>query len=173
MSQPLRARILSATSSMLVSAEWDRLGIKEISTRCGVSRQTVYNLFGTRAGLAQALVAELLDELIAPLGEAPIGGRGDAEAALAAGFESFFGALGAGRLPLLALVDEEQLVRDASGRLAVAYRRHLPDADQHEVEILARAVSRVCLSYLASPPFTNPSRELARVFAPYVEAVGA
>lgn len=165
-----RERILATLSDALAASEWHSVGIKELAARSDVSRQTVYNLFGTRAGLARALVGELLDELIGPLGEAPLEDPMTAEDALAAGFEAFFAALATGRLPLRGLADDAELVDEATLRLAAGYRRRLPEATDEETAALARAVTGVCLTYLGCPPVADPSRELARVFAPFVEA---
>jgi len=182
-----RERILAALSGILAGTDWQSVGIHEIASRSGVSRQTVYNVFGTRSGLATAFVTTLLERLIVPQLEGePLRSSSEAEDALAAGFEAFFTALAqdpvlrpwresAGtRLPFRGLVtDEARLVDDASQRLAAAYQRRLPGVSDEEAATLARAVTRVCVSYLASPPAEHeePSRDLARVFAPYAESV--
>jgi AcrR family transcriptional regulator len=165
-----RERVLAALSGALAGSDWQSVGIKELAGRSGVSRQTVYNLFGTRAGLARALVGQLLDQLIEPLGEGPLEDPRDAEAALSAGFGAFFAALAADRIPLRGLADDAELVDQASRRLAAEYRRRVPGATDEEMAVLARAVTRVCVSYLGNPPVDDPSHELARVFAPYVES---
>jgi AcrR family transcriptional regulator len=61
----LRDALLTATGELIVAYGFRRLRMADVAARVGVSRQTVYNEFGSRSGLAQALVlhetARLLD----------------------------------------------------------------------------------------------------------------
>ncbi|GAA3793761.1 TetR/AcrR family transcriptional regulator [Streptomyces chiangmaiensis] len=55
-----RRRILDAVYERLRTAPSEPVGIDKVAKRAGVSRSTVYLVFGTRAGLFEALAADLL-----------------------------------------------------------------------------------------------------------------
>jgi AcrR family transcriptional regulator len=61
----LHTALLTATGELIVAYGFRRLRMADIAARVGVSRQTVYNEFGDKSRLAQALVlhetARLLD----------------------------------------------------------------------------------------------------------------
>lgn len=61
----LREQLLDAATALLSERGYARLRMAEVAERVGVSRQTVYNEFGTKAALAEAValrtVAEFLD----------------------------------------------------------------------------------------------------------------
>ncbi|GAA2386591.1 putative transcriptional regulator, TetR family protein [Catellatospora methionotrophica] len=50
-----RAAIVAAARELTVAGGWARVRMAGVAERAGVSRQTVYNEFGGRAGLADAL----------------------------------------------------------------------------------------------------------------------
>jgi AcrR family transcriptional regulator len=50
-----RARILDAARRMLMRADFRRLALEEVARLAGVTRVTVYNQFGTKVGLIEAL----------------------------------------------------------------------------------------------------------------------
>lgn len=69
MSQPFRAtvrtilrdRLLDAAARVFAEEGWRRLTMSKVADRAGVSRQTVYNEFGTKQQLAEQLVMRELD----------------------------------------------------------------------------------------------------------------
>ncbi|GII22929.1 TetR/AcrR family transcriptional regulator [Planosporangium mesophilum] len=67
----LRSALLTATGELIVAYGFRRLRMADVAARVGVSRQTVYNEFGDKSRLAQALVlhetARLLDGIGAAL----------------------------------------------------------------------------------------------------------
>lgn len=50
-------RVLDAAAALVSDAGWAALSMGAVARGAGVSRQTVYNLVGSRTGLAEALVA--------------------------------------------------------------------------------------------------------------------
>lgn len=54
-----RASILAAARDLLAGAPPGRVSVGAVATRAGVSRLTVYNRFGSRAGLLDALAPRL------------------------------------------------------------------------------------------------------------------
>ncbi|WP_456695287.1 TetR family transcriptional regulator [Aeromicrobium sp. P5_D10] len=52
---PVRVRLLDAAHDMIESSGWSAVTMARIADVAGVSRQTVYNEFGTKHGLAEQL----------------------------------------------------------------------------------------------------------------------
>lgn len=62
----LRDRLLSAAAELTTVSGWARVRMSDIATRVGVSRQTVYNEFGSKMALAEAIaLRELQIHLVA------------------------------------------------------------------------------------------------------------
>lgn len=59
-----RAELVAAAIDELVDTGWRGLRMQAVAARVGVSRQTVYNTFGSRDGLAVALVEHLTDSFL-------------------------------------------------------------------------------------------------------------
>lgn len=59
-----RARILSAAVALTTSEGWAAVTMARLADDAGVSRQTVYNEVGTKAGLAEAMVLAELDRFL-------------------------------------------------------------------------------------------------------------
>jgi AcrR family transcriptional regulator len=57
----LRDRLLDAAAAAFAEQGWRRLTMAKVADRAGVSRQTVYNEFGTKQALAEQLVMRELD----------------------------------------------------------------------------------------------------------------
>ena len=57
----LRDRLLDAAAAAFAAEGWRRLTMAKVADRAGVSRQTVYNEFGTKQQLAEQLVMRELD----------------------------------------------------------------------------------------------------------------
>ena len=67
--------LLDAAADLLAAHGFHGLRMIEVATRAGVSRQTVYNEFGNKEGLVQAVAAhqteEYLTEIVTRLKENP------------------------------------------------------------------------------------------------------
>ncbi|AEV85802.1 TetR family transcriptional regulator [Actinoplanes sp. SE50] len=50
-----RERLVAAARSLAAERGWDKVRMADVARAAGMSRQTVYNEFGDRAGVAQAL----------------------------------------------------------------------------------------------------------------------
>lgn len=84
-----REMILDATLRLIAAGAWHGVRMADIARAAGVSRQTLYNEFGNREGLLQAIqlreTQRFVDEVVQAAREAP-GDVGNAvEAAMAAG----------------------------------------------------------------------------------------
>ena len=61
-------RLLDAAAAVFGDEGWRRLTMTKVADRAGVSRQTVYNEFGTKPRLAEELVMRELDAFLAVVG---------------------------------------------------------------------------------------------------------
>ncbi|MEU9506463.1 TetR family transcriptional regulator [Micromonospora sp. NPDC048170] len=59
-----RDSIVEAARTLTVATGWDGVRMGAVARAAGVSRQTVYNEFGTRAGLAEALARREIDRFV-------------------------------------------------------------------------------------------------------------
>lgn len=61
----LRDRLLDAAAAVFADEGWRRLTMAKVADRAGVSRQTVYNEFGAKSQLADALIMRELEAFLA------------------------------------------------------------------------------------------------------------
>jgi len=66
--RPVRERILDATASITVEDGWGAVTMAKVAGLAGVSRQTVYNEYGAKPELGQAMVLRELDRFLAVVG---------------------------------------------------------------------------------------------------------
>ncbi|TSD97347.1 TetR/AcrR family transcriptional regulator [Skermania sp. ID1734] len=182
----LRDSVLDALRELLMQRDWSKVTLADVARSAGLSRQTLYNEFGSRTGLAQAYAVRLADELVSHVDRALWANVGDARAAMRQGLETFF--LDSASDPLiqslltgevkpdllrLITIDGLPLVEHATERLAAAFRGSWVRATTEQATALASVFVRLALSYIGIPAnsvLTVPE-ELAEVLAPYVEAI--
>jgi AcrR family transcriptional regulator len=186
----LRTTVLDALREQLRTKTWAEVKMADVARLAGVSRQTLYNEFGSRAELAQALVLREADHFLDAVQEAVLANRSDPVAALAAAFEVFLttaaqdplvGSLlggGAGSeelLPLVTTQGEPVLVR-ATTRLNAFLLEGWPEIDPARTMLLAESVVRLAISYAALPsgPAGMNGAAIAELLGPFVrEALGS
>src|SRR5207244_13299049 len=61
----LRDRVLDATGELLRERAWSELTMADIAAQAGVSRQSIYNSFGSRSELERVYVAREADRFLA------------------------------------------------------------------------------------------------------------
>ena len=76
-SQQLRDSVLDAMRVELLGKDWSAITLSDVARTAGVSRQTIYNEFGSRLGLAQGYALRLADRLVDAVGGAIDGSGGD------------------------------------------------------------------------------------------------
>ena len=62
--RPVRERVLDATAAITVEHGWAAVTMAKVAGLAGVSRQTVYNEYGAKATLGQAMVLRELDRFL-------------------------------------------------------------------------------------------------------------
>ncbi|MFF2088801.1 TetR family transcriptional regulator [Nocardia sp. NPDC058176] len=171
---------------LLTERDWSKITLGDVAARAGVSRQTLYNEFGSRSGLSQAYALRLADELVDHVREALDANVGDARAAIRVGMSGFFLAAAADPLvrsllagemkpDLLRLItlDAGPLLEHATARLADVVQHSWVDATAAEADVFAHALVRIALSYIPNPPVPerDAPAEMSALLSPYVEAI--
>ena len=71
--RPLRSTVFEAMHELLGSRDWSAVTMSDVAKAAGISRQTIYNEFGSRHGLAQAYALRLADRLVDQIDDAIVG----------------------------------------------------------------------------------------------------
>ena len=183
----LRDSILDGMREMLLSRDWSSITLSDVAKAAGISRQTIYNEFGSRQGLAQGYALRLADRLVDQIEGAIVGNIGDVYAAFLQGFRDFFAESAADPLvislltgttkpDLLQLIttDSGPIITRASQRLTETFMHSWVRASEEDAGVLARAIVRLAMSYVSMPPEANHdvARDLARLMTPFAERYG-
>jgi AcrR family transcriptional regulator len=178
------AAVLDAVGELLADRTWSAVRMADVAERAGVSRQTLYNVFGTREGLAQAFVIRESDAFLAAL-EHVITARADQPvAALAAALEVFLAA--AETHPLVRAISASEqgdelltLVTTRGGPVLGRLTDRLADlmggiwagVDPAKARLLADTLVRLAISHAALPS-ADPERtaeDVASMLGPFIE----
>ena len=172
----------------LLSKDWSAITLTDVARTARVSRQTIYNEFGSRKGLAQAYALRLADRLVDDVSRAIDTHVGDLHAAFLDGFRSFFTASaadplvisllsGAAKPDLLQIIttDSGPIITHCSQRLTAAVMVSWVGSDAEDAGVLARAIVRLAMSYVSMPPEADHdvAADLARLMTPYAERCAA
>lgn len=187
----LRDSILDGMRELLLSRDWSAITLADVAKAAGISRQTIYNEFGSRQGLAQAYAMRLADRLVDQIDVAIEGNVGDVFAAFSQGFRDFFAESAADPLVISLLTGEAkpdllQLITTDSGpiithcsqRLTATFIDSWVKASGEDAGVLARAIVRLAMSYVSMPPEADHlttdtvARDLARLMTPFAERYG-
>lgn len=183
----LRDSILDGMRELLLTRDWSAITLSHVATAAGISRQTIYNEFGSRQGLAQAYALRLADRLVDQIDDAIEGNVGDIYAAFHQGFRDFFTESAADPLvislltgdikpDLLQLIttDSGPIISRCSERLTSTFVDSWVRASEEDAGVLARAIVRLAMSYVSMPPESDHdvARDLARLMTPFAERYG-
>lgn len=183
----LRDTVLDAMRAELLAKDWSAITLTDVARTAGISRQTIYNEFGSRQGLAQAYALRLADRLVDEIEGSINAHVGDVYGAFLAGFRAFFTASAADPLiisllsgeakpDLLQLIttDSGPIISGCSARLTKAFVDSWVRAGDEDAGVLARAIVRLALSYVAMPPEADHdvAADLARLMTPFAERYG-
>ncbi len=180
----LRSTLLDAMREQLRTRSWASVTMAEVAAAAGVSRQTLYNEFGSRQELAQAFVLREADRFLEAVEGAVTAHLDDPSTALSAAFDVFLAAAadnpliravvsgdgGDELLPLLTTQGEPVLER-ATERLAGILHGGWPELGEPEARLLADSVVRLAISYAVLPSGVSEvtGRSVASLLGPYVE----
>lgn len=183
----LRDSVLDAMRDLLGTRDWSGITLADVARAAGISRQTIYNEFGSRQGLAQGYALRLADGLVETIGSGITRNVGDVEAAFLEGFRTFFTESAADPLVISLLTgvakpDLLQIITTDSGPIITRCAARLTEIFMHswvavsaeDAGILARAIVRLAISYVSMPPESDHdvAADLARLFTPAAERYG-
>ena len=187
----LRDSVLDAMRDLLLTRDWSAITLSDVARVAGISRQTIYNEFGSRQGLAQGYALRLADRLVDAIHAALDANVGNIYEAFLAGFRSFFAESasdplvisllsGVAKPDLLQLIttDSAPIITRASQRLVSAFNQTWVVISDADAGVISRAIVRLCLSYVSMPPESDladgadVAADLARLMAPFVERHG-
>ena len=159
-----RDALLDAAYDAAVSGDWARTRMADVATAAGLSRQTLYNEFGSKDALAQAMAMREVEQFIA-----------GTEAALdQAEPETPVQAVRAGALYTLRTAADNPLLKaaltaDDTGLLSFLttrgepahaaardsferyYAAHWPELPAEDIALAAETITRLTISYLMLP----------------------
>ncbi|HEX4806014.1 MAG TPA: TetR family transcriptional regulator [Conexibacter sp.] len=182
--QLLRDTLFDAARDQLQQRTWAEVTMADIARTAGVSRQTLYNEFGTRDEFAAAFTIREGERFLDAVEQAVREHLDDPSAAVTAALELFLTTAGEDPLVRLLLSDDGTggmlplvttqsmpVVAWASARLAAAMRDGWPAASEHDAQLLAETLVRLAISYVTVPKGTPAAtaRDAAALLAPYIE----
>ncbi|GAA3217533.1 TetR/AcrR family transcriptional regulator [Dactylosporangium siamense] len=162
----LRDALVAAARDLTIGNGWDGVRMADVARAAGVSRQTVYNEFGDKSGLAEALAAREIDAFVADVRGALHRHGPDIRAAgraaightllEAAGNPLIKAILTSARgsadelLPFLT-TRSELLLAAATAVIGDWAGTHLPDHDPRVVAVAAESIVRLVVSHIVQP----------------------
>ncbi|MEV6910610.1 TetR family transcriptional regulator [Amycolatopsis sp. NPDC051071] len=186
----LRESLLDAATELLPERGYAALRMADVAALAGVSRQTVYNEFGNKAALAQAVVLrttaeflegirlrfehaeDLLDGIHGAVVYTIAHARENRLVAAALGTETPGTEAGEDLLPLLT-TKGEPILAAAIEIAAGQYREFEPSLSARSAALLAETVVRLSLSHLVMPSHTadEAAASVVAVLAPAIRAL--
>lgn len=183
----LRDLVLDAMRDLLLTKDWSSITLSDVAKMAGISRQTIYNEFGSRQGLAQGYALRLADRLVDAVDEAMANNVGDISAAFLEGFRAFFLEsaadplvisllTGVAKPDLLQIIttDSAPIIARSSARLTEIFMHSWVQCSEEDAGVLARAIVRLAMSYVSMPPEADHdvAADLARLMTPFAQRYG-
>ena len=179
----LRDTIVAAVDDLVRSRGWAATTMSHVAAAAGVSRQTVYNEFGSRRALVEAYVLREIETLIAGVEDAVRASCGDAHSAMQAAFGLFLKLASDEPLVQVIVADAEggelirlltglgrQVATDRIGRLIVQV---WPQVSVADADLLAESMARLAISH-ALLPTSDPEDTAAavtRMIGPFIDEI--
>lgn len=185
--RPSRARAFVALRELLLEHPWGEVTLEAVAKRAGVSRQTLYNDFGSRNGLALAYTEGMVDSYLDLVDEA-MAAAPDPAAAVESMVRLLLEATasdpliqrvqtGTAHHDLVRIVtsDSGPLLDRIAGRLRDGLLRRWPDVDPQRAEAGAVVMARFGLGLVTMPPpaGTDLAPGIAAVLGPGLRPGGA
>jgi AcrR family transcriptional regulator len=180
----LRETVLDAVGELAADRPWSQVTMADIAERAGVSRQTLYNSFGSRQELAQAYVMREAERFLEAIEVAAREAAPDPRAALRAAAEIFLEAAqthpviravassesGDELLPLLT-TRGGPLVGEVTERLAELLIETWPGLAKADAFVVADTLARLAISHAALPREApaETAEKLSEVLGPYLD----
>lgn len=184
--QLLRHRLLDAARDLLQDRSWSQVAMAQVARAAGVSRQTLYNEFGTRDELGQALVIRESGRFLDAVEEAIDAHSDNPLEAIRAAIQRFLTIATTDPFVRLLLADDgtsgllplvttqsAPVLDWASERLAEAIIARWPSASTADVRAGADALVRLAISHAIAPRGTpqQAATTITQLLAPSIEAM--
>lgn len=158
--------------------------MSDIAKGAGVSRQTLYNEFGSRQGFVQAYLLYDADRLLSAVEQAIDSAGGGPATAIERAFHTFLKSVQRDPLAITVLSGDDPdgilslvttrggpVLMIATARLTDAIARNWPRADTADVKLLAEQLVRLAISHTALPDRTAAAAAAAisRLLTPFAE----
>lgn len=184
----MRTAILDALHGLLRERDWNAVTMNDVAAAAELSRQTLYNEFGSRRGLAEGYALRLTETLVTAVETELHRHPGDAHDAFERGFTGMFDIAGTDPLVaslhtegssdgLLRLVttDSTPMIDYATDRLAHTLSHSWVGATEPDAALIASTVVRLALSYIANPPDDTvaAAQDIARLLTRFLESNGS
>src|SRR3954468_19715785 len=168
-----RDALLDAAYDAAVSGDWTRTRMADVALAAGVSRQTLYNEFGSKDALAQAMAMREIEQFIEGTERALDETHPD-DPIQAVGAAALYTLQQAADNPLLkaALIDDTSALLSfltTRGEPAIAaarasferyYSTHWPSLPNDAIALVAETIVRLTISYL-TVPYDGPAEDVA------------
>lgn len=181
----LRASLLDAAGDLMQDAPWSEISMAAIATQAGVSRQTLYNEFGSRDVFAQTFALRAADKFLIEIEDAFTSSPDDPYRALEIGFTRFLELAesdpmvrhivvrdpGADELLSLFTSRGGPVVDLATKRLASKMVETWPQAEPAAAKTLAEGLVRLGISHagLSNGSARDSALEVLALLAPYID----
>jgi AcrR family transcriptional regulator len=177
----LRETVIDAVDDLVRSRGWSATKMSDVAAAAGVSRQTLYNEFGSRQALVEVYVEREIESLIAEVTKEVLANADDAHRALRIAFTLFLKL--ASDEPVVQLITSNadggelhQLLTGlgravASERIAHLIPQVWPQVGADDARLLAESLVRLAISH-ALLPSQDPAataRDVGRMLAPFVD----
>jgi AcrR family transcriptional regulator len=182
----LRDTVITAVDDLVRARGWAATTMSDVAAASGVSRQTLYNEFGSRSALVEAYMAREIEGLVAEVAATVRAHPDNAHQALRTAFELFLKLASDEPVVQIIVADAEdgELIRLLTGlgqRLASERIAHLipevwPQVSPADAQLVAESLVRLAISH-ALLPSLDPgvvADGVSRMLAPFVnELLGA
>lgn len=177
----LRETVIDAVDELVRSRGWSATKMSDVAAAAGVSRQTLYNEFGSRRALVEAYIGREIENLIAEVTKEVLANADDAHRALRIAFTLFLKL--ASDEPVVQLITSSadggelhQLLTGlgravASERIAHLIPQVWPQVGVDDARLLAESLVRLAISH-ALLPSQDPAataRDVGRMLGPFVD----
>lgn len=182
--QLLRETLFGAARDQLEQRAWAEITMADIATVAGVSRQTLYKEFGSRAEFGQAFVIHEGEHFLDAVEAAVYEHLDDPRAAVGAALELFLRTAGEDSLIRILLSDDGTggmlpfvttqgmpVVQWATARLTAVIQEGWPRASEPDALLLAESLVRLAISYITAPggPPQQTAAAAGKLLGPYID----
>lgn len=181
----LRESLLDAAGELMHDAPWSEISMAAIASRAGVSRQTLYNEFGSRDEFAQHYALREADRFLTAIEDSIAANSADPRVALEKGFELFLVEAnknpmvrhiivrdpGADELLSLFTTRGAPVVELATARLAAKVIELWPQAEATDAKVLAEGLVRLGISHAGLPIYSpeESARQIVSLVIPFID----